>query len=127
MNCRNTNLKGTYDHRTCNHSLLAEQVLFLRASQAGTRHARSGGRFSAPFSVVSRAPSASCFPETRTKSAHPAGYCNRNNYDYSCNCLIIKQLQINGKSPPEPKAAALLQQSSKDLYAGKQANLLSSS
>ena len=84
----------------------------LRVFQAGTRHARSGGRFSAPFSVVSRAPSASCFPETRAKSAHSAGYCNHNNYDYNWNCLTIKQLQINGKSLPEPKAAALLLQCS---------------
>ena len=28
MNGRNTNLKGTYDHRTCNHSLLQKRRYF---------------------------------------------------------------------------------------------------
>lgn len=28
MNGRNTNLKGTYDHRTCNHSLLQNRRYF---------------------------------------------------------------------------------------------------
>ena len=28
MNCRNTNSKGTYDHRTCNHSLLQNRRYF---------------------------------------------------------------------------------------------------
>ena len=32
MNCRNKNSKGTYDHRTCNHSLLQNRRYFTRFS-----------------------------------------------------------------------------------------------
>lgn len=111
MNCRNTNSKGTYDHRTCNHSLLQNRRYFCAFFRQARDTPEVGDVFP-PFSVVSRAPSASCFPETRAKSAHSAGYCNHNNYDYNWSCLNIKQLQINGKSLPEPKAAALLLQCS---------------